>query len=114
MSAAFAIARAGALGPGLGVGLPVGSGRIGEHVLGLGVITVGNRVLGLDALGIIDRVLGGVELGRPLGQLARIGLGRLAILALKQRVAQQLGFDEGVELEVLRAAAAGSTASVAA
>ena len=74
---------------------------VGEDVLDRGVVAVGDGIGGLDAVAAIDGVLVGADFGRALGRLGRFGIAGLgAVLALEQRIAQQFGIDEVVELEM--------------
>src|SRR5690606_38276312 len=93
------IAAAAALGPATALARRVLRGLLGEDVLELGVVAARDRIGGLDAVGVIDGVLVGAELGCRLRQLRRLGI-LAAILALEQRVAEELRLDEGIELEV--------------
>lgn len=80
---------------------PVGAEAIlaallGKNVVDFGVVGAGDGIGGLRTIDGGGAVVERADLDGRLG-----GLGRLtAVLALEERVAQQFGFDEGVELEM--------------
>ena len=100
--------REAAAGAGAGPVRQAGLGLVGHAVRGalarggVAIDVVGARIDGVGGVGgatVLEAHLGAVAGLRRFGQGVG-GLARLGVLALQQRVALQLGFHEGLELEV--------------
>ena len=74
---------------------------VGKDVLDRGVITFGDLVGAFDPVALRHGVFISTEFGGALGRLSGLGIiGAASLFALKQRIAQKLGINEVVELEM--------------